>query len=155
VSTDDDIPKAAAQADELHDRLVRAAYGLHFSCENVARLLEARRHLVSPPSPIDYETEAKRWHAASDQALKVVRAWEVDMLPASPPAEPKRDGEAVEALADLVIHELFRIGFALEAVQSIANGVVRERVKYAVDALDTLINEIRHRALPHEGSSGG
>lgn len=128
----EDIPKAAAHADELHDRLVRAAYGLHFSCENVAQLIEAQEHLVTPPAAIDYKAEAKRWHAASDQALRIVRTWETTVLPETPPHEDTPD-DAVDRLADMVIHELFRIGFALEAIQPVADGVVRERVKYAVE----------------------
>ena len=72
------------QADELQDRLVRTAYGLHFSCANVVTMLEDLAFAAPGPARVDYQTEAKRWRAASDHALQVVRVWEHHRLPQQP-----------------------------------------------------------------------
>lgn len=73
-----------SQADELQDRLVRAAYGLHFSCANVVTMLEQLGAATAGPGRVDYQTEAKRWREASDHAMHVVRVWEHHRLPQQP-----------------------------------------------------------------------
>lgn len=81
---DAELGMAMSQADELQDRLVRAAYGLHFSCANVVTMLEQLALTSTEPGRMDYRTEAKRWRQASEHAMHVVRVWEHHRLPQQP-----------------------------------------------------------------------
>lgn len=146
---DQDLSTAAETADALQERLVRAAYGLHFACANMATLMQTRGETVRGPSPIDYATEVKRWRAASEQALGVVRAWDSAALPAAPTEFDADPGPAsgVVGLADATIRELFGVAMHLQAVQPLAAGAVRARIADAVDLLDGVINRLRRAAL--------
>jgi uncharacterized Zn-finger protein len=81
---DAELRQAMSQADELQDRLVRAAYGLHFSCANVVSMLEHLALTSEPAQRIGFEAESRRWRQASEHALNVVRVWEHHRLPQQP-----------------------------------------------------------------------
>ena len=154
----DDLSKAAETADALRDRLVRAAYGLHFSCAGVAQLLEARADATRKPTRLDLHTEAKRWRAASEQAMDVVRQW--DSSSRDDDVEIRRRGTSdprVDALGELVVQEVFRVGLMLQAVQPLSDDIVGARLTEAVVALDALIDQVRHAAFSEsaETSEGG
>lgn len=81
---DAELRQAMSQADELQDRLVRAAYGLHFSCANVVSMLEQQAVAGPPTQRVELEAESRRWRQASEHALHVVRVWEHHRLPQQP-----------------------------------------------------------------------
>jgi hypothetical protein len=144
--TEPHLPTAIEQAEALQDRLVRVAYGLHFSCENIASLMEQRGDLHRV-SRTDYACEAKRWREAGTQALDLVRTWGHAHVPELAPSHqgevdltPRR---AAAELADDVMHTLYTATLRVDSFMSDSDDHVRIRLREVAELLETSIRQVR------------
>jgi len=60
----------------LKQRMAQTARVLQANALNAVAQLERQAGLVSPPTPLDYRTEIKRWRALADQAEQMAKRLE-------------------------------------------------------------------------------
>jgi signal transduction histidine kinase len=157
------LPTAIEQAEALQDRLVKVAYGLHFSCENIAALMEQRGEL-RPVASTDYPTEAKRWREAGTQALDLVRLWghsRVPELSGRRHADAQHDvvcRRAAGDLADTVMNTLYTAILRIDSAMCDVDEQADTRLRDVADLLETSIREVRRvivdltEAMPTAGA---
>jgi signal transduction histidine kinase len=104
----------------------------------VGALVVARRHTESAFDPMDLSV-AQVFASAAGVVLALGEA-RSELEAVQMTAEHER---IARDLHDTVIQHLFAVGMGLQAVRRSAEGTVAERIDQAVDALDTVIRDIR------------
>lgn len=144
----DDAEHAVQVAVALQERLSRVALALRLAAERAAEL--GTPHSGGPPFG-DRAERATYWRAVARRAARVADDGMLAPLPRQrrhglDPTDPTGDGapQAVaEELGDGVVRDLFHTGLRLQAVMSLTDGPVRERVAEAVEEIDAVIRDIR------------